>query len=61
MIEIEVLNARLSGTSMSSSSRFASGPDTYCVLRDCTGREIDRTDVCYQSFEPIWSRKIVSS
>jgi uncharacterized membrane protein YgcG len=61
MIEIEVLNARLSGTSLSSSSRFASGPDTYCVLRDCTGREIDRTDVCYQSFEPIWSRKIVSS
>ena len=55
MIEFEILNACLS---IPNNNKYSNGYDSYCILKDSSNKEIDRTDICYQSFDPAWSRKI---
>ncbi|RYY72681.1 hypothetical protein EON63_20550 [archaeon] len=58
MLDIEIINASLlSGGNHRESSKGIGAPDTFCVVRHFN-KEIGRTSVCYNSYEPVWHAKI---
>lgn len=63
MLEIEIINATLDWTAISTSSsdnKNSYSPDTICVIK-LFSKEIARTSPCYNSAEPVWSEKFVKT
>eukprot|EP01031_Cornospumella_fuschlensis_P029403 gene29403-35492_t len=61
MLDIEIINATLlSGGNNRESSKGIGAPDTFCAIR-LFSKEIGRTTVCYNSYEPVWHAKFERS